>query len=266
MIKHADVRIRQVYANTIIRYMKKKATKDLALSTSFLGGDRIMKERFWLIFHNQTKKSAAWISCLILILILAGGTLVSCQSQSIQREGKGGFAKLYTLFGSSEKDVFASLSLNTGENVDKTVLSPNSTDYLLKQPVQVYGHSSQVQFGFYNDVLMALQYRFNNHQDAFDVSKSLRDELGKLHGQPSTIDGHPNKLDTLTALPNGRTLPVDFLEEWSITVDPQILIALFGDTTHSVNLELRLSLLDETHASVTVRYSANRNSLLKSSP
>ncbi|WP_409347359.1 hypothetical protein [Paenibacillus sp. MBLB4367] len=220
-----------------------------------------MKERFKLIFQYQPQKSATWVFCLLLIMILAGGTLVSCQSQSIQSNGKGSIAKLYALFGSSEQDVLASLSLNTDQNIEKTTLSPNSVDYLLKQPVQVHGHSSQLQLGFYNNILMALQYRFDNHKDAFDVSKALRDELVKLLGQPSTIEGHPNRLNTLTALPTGRTLPAEYLEEWSITVEPQVLADLLGNTTLSVNLELRLSLLDESHASVSVRYSMNRNSL-----
>ncbi|GIP32021.1 M56 family metallopeptidase [Paenibacillus sp. J2TS4] len=263
VIKHADVHTRQLYANTIIHYMENSVNKGPSLSTSFLGGDRVMKERFKLIFQNQPQKSAAWISSLLLIIILAGGTLVSCQSQSAQSKGKNSFAGLYALFGSSEQEVFAALSLDADNDAEKTDLNPDSAEYLLKQPVQVHGHSSQLQLGFYNDLLMYLQYRFDNHQDAFAVSKALRDELAKLHGQPDTMDGHPNRLDTLTALPTDQALPSpDYLEEWHIEVDPEVLTTLIGDTDYSaLDVVVRLSLLDESHASVTVRYSANLNSL-----
>jgi len=261
VIKHADVRTRQVYANTIIHYLKNNTSSGSTLTTSFLGGDRAVKERFRMIFQNQPKKSAKWISCLLLVLILSGGSLVSCQNKSIQSNTEGSFSELYALFGYSDIQVFDSLSLNANIDADKTALSVNSTDYLLKQPVLVHGHSSQVQLGFYNDTLISIQYRFNNHQEAFDVSKALRKEINKLHGQPSTFDGHPNRLDLLTDLSIERTLPVDYLEEWSITVDPQILTAIFGNSTNSINLDLRLSLFDESHAAVTVRYSMNRNTL-----
>jgi len=261
VIKHADVRTRQVYANTIIQYMKNNTNPGSSLTTSFLGGDRIVKERFRMIFQNKPKKSAKWISCLLLVVILSGGTLVSCQSKTVQSNTEGSFSELYALFGSSDNQVFESLSLNADDDTDKTALGADSTDYLLKQPVLIHGHSSQVQLGFYNDTLMAIQYRFSNHQEAFDVSKALRKDIDKLHGQPSTIDGHPNRLDSLTELPIERTLPADYLEEWSITVDPQILTALFGNSTQSVNLDLRLSFIDESHAAVSVRYSMDRNSL-----
>lgn len=261
VIKDADVRTRQVYANTILQYMKNKVKRGSSLTTSFLGGDRIIKERFTLIFQSGPKKSAAWVSSLLLVFILAGGTLVSCQNQSIQGEGKDSFTELYTLFGSSDEEVFGALSLDVDEDAEETSLSPDSTDYLLNQTVQVQGHSSQLQLGFYNDALMALQYRFDNHQDAFDVSKALREEIVTLHGEPSTIENHPNRLDSMPELPVELPLPSEYLEEWSIEADPQILMALFGDDSLSVNLELRLSMLDESHASVSVRYSLNRNSM-----
>ncbi|WP_010273645.1 hypothetical protein [Paenibacillus senegalensis] len=161
----------------------------------------------------------------------------------------------------SDKEVFAALSLDADEDAEEEALSPDSTDYSLKQLVQVQGYSSQLQLGFYNDALMALHYRFDNHQTAFDASKALREEIVNLHGEPSTIENHPNRLDSMREMPAKLPLPSEYLEEWSIEADPQILMALIGDDSLSVNLELRLSLLDESHASVSVRYSLNRNSL-----
>lgn len=268
VIKHADVRTRQLYADTIIHYMRNSVNKGPSLSTSFLGGDRVMKERFKLIFQNQPKKSAAWVSCLLLIMILVGGTLVSCQSQSNQSKGKDSFAGLYALFGSAEQDVFKALSLDADNDFEESNLIPNNTSYLLKQPVKVHGHSSRLLMGFYNDLLMYLQYRFDNHQDAFAVSKALRDELAKLLGQPDTIEGHPNRLDKLTELPTGGPFPSpEYMEEWHIEVDPEVLNTLIGDTGYtSLDVIVKLSLNDESHATVTVRYSANLNSMQRPRP
>lgn len=221
-----------------------------------------MKERLWSNFRSQAQASAVRMSCLLFILAMAGGALSACQNQgqSVQGEDEGSFAKLYALFGTSEDQAFSSLSIQSGTDAVEQVLSPDSSDYLLQQPVDIHGRSAELQIGFYNDILMAAEYRFENLEDAYATGKAIRDELAALLGDPVTLDGHPNRLDDLTTLPEEQPLPATYLEEWDITVEPHTLNAIFGqqsDQTQSLHLLLRLSLNDKAHAAVSIRYSMN---------
>src|SRR5690606_30726772 len=116
-------------------------------------GEPMIKERFKAIFHHQPKKSAAWISCILIVIILTGGTLVSCQKQSAPDKNAGSFTDIYSLFGSTKQEVFASLSLNADDKAVIKKLDPddsNSKSYLLQQPVQVHGRSPYLLLLFHN--------------------------------------------------------------------------------------------------------------------
>lgn len=220
-----------------------------------------MKERFRFVLRSKMKTSAVWMSCLLTFMLMTGGALAACQNQSpsAQSEDEGSFAKLYALFGTAKDQAFSSLSIEAGTDAVEQVLSPDSSDYLLQQPVEIHGSQAGLQLGFYNDILMAAEYRFERLEDAYAASKAIRDELAGLLGEPVTLDGHPTRLDDLTALSEEQPLPATYSEEWDITVEADTLNALFGqsDQSQSLQLLLRLSLNDESHAAVSIRYSMN---------
>lgn len=288
VIQHSDVHTRQLYANTILHFMKNDFKQSSSLTTSFLRGEPMIKERFKAIFHHQPKKSAAWISCILIIFIITGGTLVSCQKQSAPGKNAGSFTDIYSLFGSTTQEVFASLSINADDDAVIKKLDPDdsiSKSYLLQQPVQVQGRSPYLLLLFHNELLLGSDFSFDNHQDAFDLSKMWLDELIKQHGDPDMIEGF-RRVGELTALPSDESFPdgYGYREEWSISLEPQLVLALLSDSieryknnpnkprtvkimeesmakdpSRAMILRFSISFYDESRATVSLRYSLNLN-------
>lgn len=78
MVKNTDLQGRKRYGQTILSAIHKGNLRRQTFSTSFYGGKRVMKERFFNILDTRKKHHGMVAFCLLLIAVCAAGGLVAC--------------------------------------------------------------------------------------------------------------------------------------------------------------------------------------------
>jgi hypothetical protein len=234
-----------------------------------------MKTRFRAFFTPASPRSASWIACLLVGVILVGGILVSCQANPSSSTSSPSpvvnqdedqwyaFDRIYTLFGRDHDYVWKVLFPDGLPEIEKSGNSEDST-YWLEKPISVNQFDTKIQLGFHNNILMSALYRFDRPEDALTTSRALIDHLSDRLGSAPLAAEFPNRLGSLTEVPDADKFPQEYSEEWELALASDVVAVLLPDldvTEQVFRLKLALSFLDESTTTIQIRYMAVLNNL-----
>lgn len=84
----ADENMRSDYANAMLYIMKQSLKHKPSLSTHFLGGGKIMKERFSRLFDTTVKKRGILLFCTVAVISVTCACLFGCRSKTQEESEK----------------------------------------------------------------------------------------------------------------------------------------------------------------------------------
>jgi len=227
-----------------------------------------MKTRFRAIFAPASIRSASWMACLLTAVVLAGGTLVSCQAGTgstasspspvvnQDEEQWHAFDRIYTLFGQKQDKVWKVLFPDGSPQFEKREATASSS-YWINESIPLNNIDTTIQLGFHHDILMSVLYRFDRPEDAITTSRALIDHLDNFAGLTHSMTESPNRLASLTEVPDAAEFPKEYFEEWEITLPSDIVAVLLPDekvAEHAFQLRLSLSFPGASTATIQVRY------------
>lgn len=86
VVKNADISFRKKYSQAILNSMHRGRARNILLSTQFKGGKKNIKKRFANILDTSKKRNGVLAICVVLVLFLTGGLLVSFKSEKAADE------------------------------------------------------------------------------------------------------------------------------------------------------------------------------------
>lgn len=108
IVKNQSTAFRKTYAEAMLLYLTKKMRHSTVLQTNFLGGSKIMKQRFIRLYDNTKRKNGFALLALVLCITIFTGAFVACTSNP-----SSGTDSSSTLSGSSSGDTNSSSSVSS---------------------------------------------------------------------------------------------------------------------------------------------------------
>ena len=221
-----------------------------------------IKRRIYFM-ANYRKPAKIWTIAMILLIGLFGAGCLLNETTTTKGSAFS-YEQLNPLMGKEKKIVLETLNIDPEADADIEVVGDRQETFTLKEPQKANGRESTVSIVFYNDMMMAYEYFFNNVEDGFNYAKEIRDRIGKSHGDPTTYPTLENRIDNLEGIQDIKAsdVGVEFFEEWKLENSKELMERLLdGIEAQRLNIEIRLRCSPNGASMVRVSYSAVRKSL-----
>ncbi len=164
--------------------------------------------------------------------------------------------RIFLLFGTDEVTALDALG---GPNILRTEERGAQRTLILDD------ENAPVRLTFYNNVLIACEYSFSSHEDAFSFAKACLNDLTIALGEKTTYPnvsadfrGYLSELLETAQIEEMFT----YYEDWTCVPDEEIIRKVIGSTDYSrVDLRLELNAYPSDTAMVSMKYMVVRSGL-----
>ena len=198
VVRGRDGAFRKTYLTSILHTFSAHAGG--ALSTSFRGGKKEMKERFSNILQTSKKRRGVPVLLAAVLLTAASGLLVSYGQSS--QNGKFSASSLIAEMGEDKTGAVEAL----GFDMSQAQLQEMGAEQEYSVSAEIDGAPCTVTLSFYNDIFMGFRYVFSDRETAFACAAQVRGALGEAYGEKTSMPGLSSAQETPGSLSYHRLL------------------------------------------------------------
>lgn len=148
----------------------------------------------------------------------------------------------------SKSEVFKSLKLEEGRNIEQNKQSPAMYDYKKKQKFAGEYFTQSLLFDINNNTLYGLLYlnRYSqNSEEGYKEVMRLNKELNKQFGEPTTYSSAGNRIEKM---PNYNDLvksknALHYLETWKVNDEVMVQLDMNYDTNNGIVVDVVYKLI-----------------------
>ncbi|WP_055665484.1 hypothetical protein [Desnuesiella massiliensis] len=148
----------------------------------------------------------------------------------------------------SKSEVFKSLKLEEGRNIEQNKQSPAMYDYKKKQKFGSEYFTQSLLFDINNNTLYGLLYlnRYSqNSEEGYKEVMRLNKELNKQFGEPTTYSSAGNRIEKM---PNYNDLvksknALHYLETWKVNDEVMVQLDMNYDTNNGIVVDVVYKLI-----------------------